>query len=83
MSHVSLKNAHTRDDGQAITAIYCLILIKAALSSVLCMNNADVLAARPSRVVLLTDRHLAYLFVKQHSSTGVGLLVHALYGTLN
>jgi len=47
------------------------------------MNNADVLAARPSRVVLLTDRHLAYLFVKQHSSTGVGLLVHALYGTLN
>lgn len=29
----------------------------------------DVLAARPSRVVLLTDRHVAYLFVKHHSST--------------
>ena len=26
----------------------------------------DVLAARTSRVVLLTDRHIAYLFAKQH-----------------
>ena len=28
----------------------------------------DVLAARNSRVVLLTDRHIAYLYAKQHAS---------------
>ena len=30
----------------------------------------DVLAARSSRVVLLTDRHIAYLYAKHHVSSG-------------